>query len=325
MSFRHLILPEKYAPPTELLDLQPLPVSALRNPQFEALYAAFTHFNPIQTQVGDGGACRGLCCLFAGGCRGAGGVKWRPVLCRPRLRLPTPTAHHLYPPPPTAPRRSSPRCTTPTTLRWWRHPPAPARPCAPSLRCCAWCSARRRASAPRGELSGRRGGAASGRERRVHRVLSGRGRGLLLLVRAPAHTPRPALPLAPPQRRVHCAAGGSGQGAVCRLVQALWRLAGAQRGAADGRGAGRPQAAGEGAGGRGSRGGCSLACVLHALLPPAATCCCPLTPHSPTHPPCAPHPPTGQHCHLHARALGHAVPPLEAAQGGAGLPAVHRG
>ena len=30
VSFRHLILPEKYAPPTELLDLQPLPVSALR-------------------------------------------------------------------------------------------------------------------------------------------------------------------------------------------------------------------------------------------------------------------------------------------------------
>ena len=30
VSFRHLILPEKYPPPTELLDLQPLPVSALR-------------------------------------------------------------------------------------------------------------------------------------------------------------------------------------------------------------------------------------------------------------------------------------------------------
>ncbi|KAL4189933.1 hypothetical protein AMTRI_Chr08g209540 [Amborella trichopoda] len=34
VSFRHLILPEKYPPPTELLDLQPLP-----------------HFNSIQTQV----------------------------------------------------------------------------------------------------------------------------------------------------------------------------------------------------------------------------------------------------------------------------------
>ena len=51
VSFRHLILPEKYAPPTELLDLQPLPVSALRNPAFEALYADFKTFNPIQTQA----------------------------------------------------------------------------------------------------------------------------------------------------------------------------------------------------------------------------------------------------------------------------------
>ena len=52
ISFRHLILPEKYAPPTELLDLQPLPVSALRDPAFESLYAdaRFDFFNPIQTQ-----------------------------------------------------------------------------------------------------------------------------------------------------------------------------------------------------------------------------------------------------------------------------------
>ncbi|XP_042508721.1 DExH-box ATP-dependent RNA helicase DExH12-like [Macadamia integrifolia] len=51
VSFRHLILPEKYPPPTELLDLQPLPVTALRNPSYEALYQEFKHFNPIQTQV----------------------------------------------------------------------------------------------------------------------------------------------------------------------------------------------------------------------------------------------------------------------------------
>jgi hypothetical protein len=51
VSFRNLILPEKYPPPTELLDLQPLPISALRNPQFEALYKGFQTFNPIQTQV----------------------------------------------------------------------------------------------------------------------------------------------------------------------------------------------------------------------------------------------------------------------------------
>ncbi|WCJ30807.1 U5 small nuclear ribonucleoprotein helicase putative [Euphorbia peplus] len=51
VSFRDLILPEKYPPPTELLDLQPLPVTALRNPSYEALYQDFKHFNPIQTQV----------------------------------------------------------------------------------------------------------------------------------------------------------------------------------------------------------------------------------------------------------------------------------
>lgn len=52
VSFRHLILPEKYPPPTEVLDLQALPVSALRNPAFEALYTGLGTFNPIQTQVG---------------------------------------------------------------------------------------------------------------------------------------------------------------------------------------------------------------------------------------------------------------------------------
>lgn len=52
VSFRHLILPEKTMPPTELLDLQPLPISALRNAEFEALYnESFPQFNPIQTQV----------------------------------------------------------------------------------------------------------------------------------------------------------------------------------------------------------------------------------------------------------------------------------
>ncbi|KAL0699137.1 hypothetical protein Bca4012_055259 [Brassica carinata] len=51
VSFRHLILPEKYPLPTELLDLQPLPVTALRNPNYERLYQDFKHFNPVQTQV----------------------------------------------------------------------------------------------------------------------------------------------------------------------------------------------------------------------------------------------------------------------------------
>lgn len=50
VSFRHLLLPEKNMPPTELLDLQPLPITALRNPKFESLYQ-FPQFNPIQTQV----------------------------------------------------------------------------------------------------------------------------------------------------------------------------------------------------------------------------------------------------------------------------------
>ncbi|MCD7466804.1 hypothetical protein HAX54_003835 [Datura stramonium] len=40
----------KYPPPTELLDLQPLPVTALRNSAYEALYQDFKHFNPVQTQ-----------------------------------------------------------------------------------------------------------------------------------------------------------------------------------------------------------------------------------------------------------------------------------
>jgi pre-mRNA-splicing helicase BRR2 len=51
VSFLHLILPEKFPPPTELLDLQPLPINALRNPSFEKVYRSFRQFNPIQTQV----------------------------------------------------------------------------------------------------------------------------------------------------------------------------------------------------------------------------------------------------------------------------------
>lgn len=50
LSFRGLILPEVHPPHTELLDLDPLPRSALDSPEFEALYR-FSHFNPIQTQV----------------------------------------------------------------------------------------------------------------------------------------------------------------------------------------------------------------------------------------------------------------------------------
>jgi pre-mRNA-splicing helicase BRR2 len=51
VPFKHLILPEKSSPPTELLDLQPLQVSALKENAFEALYPDVKHFNPIQTQT----------------------------------------------------------------------------------------------------------------------------------------------------------------------------------------------------------------------------------------------------------------------------------
>uniref|UniRef100_A0A8C7XEW1 Activating signal cointegrator 1 complex subunit 3 n=1 Tax=Oryzias sinensis TaxID=183150 RepID=A0A8C7XEW1_9TELE len=50
INFQNLVLPERHPPHTELLDLQPLPVIALRNPEYESLYK-FTHFNPIQTQI----------------------------------------------------------------------------------------------------------------------------------------------------------------------------------------------------------------------------------------------------------------------------------
>lgn len=50
ISFKHLILPDQHAPHTELLNLQPLPVSCLRDTKLEMLYK-FSHFNPIQTQI----------------------------------------------------------------------------------------------------------------------------------------------------------------------------------------------------------------------------------------------------------------------------------
>ena len=50
LSFQHLILPERHPPHTDLLDLQPLPVTALNDARFEMLYK-FSHFNPIQTQI----------------------------------------------------------------------------------------------------------------------------------------------------------------------------------------------------------------------------------------------------------------------------------
>jgi activating signal cointegrator complex subunit 3 len=50
ISFQHLILPQMHPPHTELLNLQPLPLSALKDARLAALYR-FTHFNPVQTQA----------------------------------------------------------------------------------------------------------------------------------------------------------------------------------------------------------------------------------------------------------------------------------
>nr|VWO96385.1 Pre-mRNA-splicing ATP-dependent RNA helicase PRP28 (EC [Ganoderma boninense] len=52
ISFKHLILPEKFPAPTPLLDLQALPLSALHNKEFESIYSSTIQtFNKIQTQV----------------------------------------------------------------------------------------------------------------------------------------------------------------------------------------------------------------------------------------------------------------------------------
>ncbi|GAM82649.1 hypothetical protein ANO11243_006310 [Dothideomycetidae sp. 11243] len=51
VSFQKLILPEKFPAHTQLLDLQPLPVSALKRQDFADLYPKWETFNKIQTQV----------------------------------------------------------------------------------------------------------------------------------------------------------------------------------------------------------------------------------------------------------------------------------
>ncbi|CAH8598661.1 unnamed protein product [Heterobilharzia americana] len=50
VSFKRLILPSSDPPHTDLLRLQPLPITALKNSNYELLYN-FSHFNPIQTQL----------------------------------------------------------------------------------------------------------------------------------------------------------------------------------------------------------------------------------------------------------------------------------
>jgi len=52
VSFQHLIRPDTESIYTDLLDLQPLPVSALKNPLLEEIYGQrFSFFNPMQTQI----------------------------------------------------------------------------------------------------------------------------------------------------------------------------------------------------------------------------------------------------------------------------------
>ena len=52
VSFQHLIRPDTESVYTDLLDLQPLPIGALKNPALEELYGQrFQFFNPMQTQI----------------------------------------------------------------------------------------------------------------------------------------------------------------------------------------------------------------------------------------------------------------------------------
>lgn len=52
VSFQHLIRPDTESVYTDLLNLQPLPISALNNPILEELYGQrFQFFNPMQTQI----------------------------------------------------------------------------------------------------------------------------------------------------------------------------------------------------------------------------------------------------------------------------------
>ena len=51
VSFQRLILPERFPPHTPLLDLQPVPVQALKRKDYQTLYTKFSRFNRIQSQV----------------------------------------------------------------------------------------------------------------------------------------------------------------------------------------------------------------------------------------------------------------------------------
>uniref|UniRef100_A0A158Q7W7 Activating signal cointegrator 1 complex subunit 3 n=1 Tax=Elaeophora elaphi TaxID=1147741 RepID=A0A158Q7W7_9BILA len=50
ISMHNCVLPSSYHPHTDLLDLDPLPLTALKNEAFQSIYS-FEFFNPVQTQV----------------------------------------------------------------------------------------------------------------------------------------------------------------------------------------------------------------------------------------------------------------------------------
>ena len=162
VSFRHLLLPEKYPPPTELLDLQPLPITALRNPAFEALYKGFKTFNPIQTQVHSMPMLAPvqyplqcdvipfpsmqISCIqcsqddatitelyMVSRCRKHSLLSSPAIQSRPCLR-PLAIGPLTYG---AVPHRCLQPCTTLTTTAWWQHQQGLARQPARSLRCCA--------------------------------------------------------------------------------------------------------------------------------------------------------------------------------------------
>jgi hypothetical protein len=63
VSLSGLQLPSRGPPHTELLDLDPLPLEALGKEQYIRQYRGrFTHFNPIQTQVGAASSLHNLQC-----------------------------------------------------------------------------------------------------------------------------------------------------------------------------------------------------------------------------------------------------------------------
>lgn len=51
ISFDGIKMPSQVTPFTDLMDLTPLPTTALQEPKYERLYSKFETFNPIQTQL----------------------------------------------------------------------------------------------------------------------------------------------------------------------------------------------------------------------------------------------------------------------------------